>query len=65
MEPPPSIISFVIRFILEEPSDEQIPPLRRIIVRHIQTDQEISCSSWTDVVAFVQQFVLLENNAEA
>ncbi|HEX7568140.1 MAG TPA: hypothetical protein VF355_06195 [Anaerolineaceae bacterium] len=65
MEPPPSIISFVIRFILEEPSDEQIPPLRRIIVRHIQTDQEISCSSWTDVVAFVQQFVQLENNAEA
>lgn len=65
MEPPPSIISFVIRFILEEPSDEQIPPLRRIIVRHIQTDQEISCSSWTDVVAFVQQFVQLENNSEA
>jgi len=65
MEPPPSIISFVIRFILEEPSDEQIPPLRRIIVRYIQTDQEISCSSWTDVVAFVQQFVQLENNAEA
>jgi len=63
METSPSIVSFVIRFILEEPSEAQIPPLRHIIIRHVQTDQEISCTHWKDVMAFVQRFVQLENDA--
>jgi hypothetical protein len=64
MDTSPSIVSFVIRFILEEPSEADISPLRHIIIRHVQTDQEISCAHWTDVVAFVQRFVQLDIDAE-
>ena len=64
MDTSPSIVSFVIRFILEEPSAAEIPPLRHIIIRHVQTDQEISCARWEDVVAFVRRFVQLGNDSE-
>ena len=57
----PSITSFVIRFIQEEPTETGQAPVRRIIVRHVQSDQEITCTRWTDVVAYVQQFITLEN----
>ncbi len=62
MEPQtsPSITSFVIRFIQEEPAEAGQPPARRIIVRHVQSDQEITCTRWADVIAYVQQFVALD-----
>jgi hypothetical protein len=57
----PSITSFVIRFIQDEPTEAGLPLSRRIIVRHVQSDQEISCTRWADVVAYVQLFVALED----
>ena len=57
----PAITSFVIRFILEEPSETETPPVQHIIVRHVQSDQEISCSRWADVVTFVRKFVPLDS----
>ena len=66
----PSITSFVIRFILDEPADAEnlpvqrnVPRQRRIVVRHVQSDQEISCAHWADVVAFVGRFVPLDGES--
>ena len=39
----------------------EMPPPQRIIVRHVQSDQEISCVHWSDVVAFVRRFVPLDS----
>jgi hypothetical protein len=64
MDTSPAIVSFVIRFILDEPSAAEIPPLRHIVIRNVQTDQELTCAHWTDVVAFVQRYVQLDNQAE-
>jgi len=62
----PSITSFVIRFILDEPADAEnltVQRQQRIVVRHVQSDQEISCARWADVVAFVRRFVPLDSES--
>jgi len=52
----PGISSFVLRFI-EEPTQNNATVNYRGIIRHIQSDQELSFISWSDVEAFIQQFV--------
>ena len=60
---PPTITSFVIRFVLapesEHPKDGSLPAYRGTI-RHIQTEQELNFSSWQEAVAFIQRFVPLD-----
>jgi len=52
---PPSISSFVIRFVVD-------PGLGtyRGEIRHIQTSQEIHFDAWQDVVDFIRRYVPLE-----
>jgi len=52
----PGISSFVIR-IIEEPAHNESAATYRGIIRHIQSDQEISFMNWIDVESFIQQFV--------
>lgn len=52
----PCISSFVIRIIQE--SDPQLAVSSyRGIIQHVQSDQELSFTNWTDVESFIQQFV--------
>ncbi len=52
----PCISSFVIR-IIEESNPQSASSTYRGIIRHIQTEQEISFTCWDDGVSFIQQFV--------
>lgn len=52
----PGISSFVIR-IIEESADNESAATYRGIIRHIQSEREISFISWSDVESFIQQYV--------
>lgn len=58
---PPSITSFVIRFVHAGPDLGTSAPAYRGTIRHIQTDQEVAFTRWNDVVAFVKRFVSIED----
>ena len=58
---PPTISSFVIRFVVEEPTEmEAAPPPYHGSIRHVQSDQMLNFSVWQDAVEFIQRYVLLE-----
>lgn len=64
---PPTITSFVIRFVLTSEGEllEGSPlPAYRGTIRHIQTEQELNFSSWQEAVAFIQRFVPLDQKIE-
>ena len=52
----PLISSFVIR-IVEEPVPQYPGPIFRGMIRHIQSDQEISFTNWGDAETFITKFV--------
>lgn len=52
----PCISSFVIR-IIEEAKPQSSASHYRGIIRHVQSDQELSFTSWVDVESFIQQYV--------
>lgn len=52
----PGISSFVIR-IIEESAENESTATYRGIIRHIQSEREISFINWSDVESFIQQFV--------
>lgn len=52
---PPTISSFVIRFVLD-PGLETY----RGEIRHIQTSEEIHFDHWEAAVAFIQRYIPLE-----
>ncbi len=52
----PGISSFVIR-IIEEPAQDKTAISYRGIIRHIQSEREISFINWSDVESFIQQYV--------
>ena len=54
---PPQISSFVLRFVQEEPVKGAEQSSYRGSVRHVQTDQEISFTRWSDAVDFIRQFI--------
>jgi hypothetical protein len=61
----PGITSFVIRFVYAEstssPDQSGIPhKTYRGAIRHIQSDQEITFSSWQEAIEFIRRFVPLE-----
>ena len=64
-EHPPTITSFVIRFIVEEAAEAVLAaaPYRGSI-RHLQSDQTLNFSQWQDAVEFIRRFVPLEPQAE-
>jgi hypothetical protein len=52
----PCISSFVIRIIKESDPQLAASPYRGII-RHVQSDQELSFRDWNDVERFIERFV--------
>ena len=62
---PPSITSFVIRFVVDESSrtDNEAQPCYRGAIRHIQTDEELNFNTWKDAVAFIQRYVVIETES--
>jgi hypothetical protein len=58
---PPTISSFVIRFVVEEPvKTEAAPQPYHGAIRHVQSDATLNFSVWQDAVEFIQKFVLLD-----
>ena len=60
-QPPPTISSFVIRFVVNEPAavDRELSTYHGSI-RHVQSDEMLNFSVWQDAVEFIQRYVLLE-----
>jgi hypothetical protein len=54
----PCISSFVIR-IIKEPDPQLAASPYRGIIRHVQSDQELSFTNWSDVESFIERFVPL------
>ena len=52
----PDISSFVIR-IVKEPDPRLAASPYRGIIRHVQSDQELSFTRWSDVERFIQRYV--------
>jgi len=53
----PNIVSFVIRFVQDDPVSKAGEPAYRGSVRHIQTDSEITFTNWEDAMVFMQNYV--------
>lgn len=61
----PSITSFVIRFVVDEPSSaEETHSSYRGTIRHIQTNEELTFSTWENAVEFIQRYVPLETKPD-
>jgi hypothetical protein len=59
----PKIVSFVVRFVQDQPAAGE-PPLFRGIIRHVQTDQELTFTDWEAAQGFMEQFVTIRNRKE-
>lgn len=62
---PPTIVSFVIRFVVDAspPEGDPRPPYHGAI-RHIQGEDEMNFSSWEDAVEFIRRYVPLETGGD-
>ena len=57
----PSVHSFIVRFVVEDASDDKTAPLvYHGAIRHIQSAEEINFGTWQEAVEFISQFVPLE-----
>jgi hypothetical protein len=54
------IVSFVIRFVQNQPTGDLEPVHYRGAIRHIQTDQEVQFTDWDRAVDFIQQFISID-----
>jgi hypothetical protein len=60
-QPPPTISSFVIRFVVNEPAAvERELPTYHGAIRHVQSDETLNFSLWQDAVEFMKRYVPLE-----
>ena len=58
---PPSIHSFIIRFVVEDtPSEAGKQTVYHGAIRHIQNAEEISFHSWGEALEFMSRYVPLE-----
>ncbi len=63
MDSEANLTSFVLRFVFDRPSEttESAPvPLSQAwhgVIRHVQTNQERHFTRWAEAVAFVEQYV--------
>lgn len=53
----PEISSFVLRFVQEKHANLAETGVFRGSIRHVQTDQELAFTRWTDALDFMSQFV--------
>jgi hypothetical protein len=56
----PRIVSFIIRFVQDQPRNDIILRPYRGAIRHIQTDEEVNFSNWEDAVDFIRRYVSIE-----
>ena len=56
----PTISSFILRFVVEAASVDQVQASYRGAIRHIQSAEEINFSEWREAVEFIRRFVPLE-----
>lgn len=57
----PTIYSFIIRFVVEEPSSAGCArPAYHGAIRHIQSAEEMNFNEWQEAVEFMQRFVPAE-----
>ena len=59
---PPTISSFVIRFVVEDTPDNEAQPVYHGAIRHIQSAEELNFSAWQEAVEFMRRFVPLEES---
>ncbi len=60
-QPPPTISSFVIRFVVNElAAGERELPTYHGSIRHVQSDETLNFSVWQDAVEFMERYVPLE-----
>jgi hypothetical protein len=62
MSPETGVVSFVLRFVYDEPPSESALPVAgwHGVIRHVQSDSERHFTRWTDAVAFIDQFVRVQ-----
>ena len=70
MNPEANLVSFVLRFVAEQPADGSRDEAGRAtsspwrgVIRHVQSNEERHFSRWADAVAFISQFVPVEESA--
>jgi hypothetical protein len=55
-----SLVSFVLRFVLDEPpshSAMRSRPRWHGVIQHVQTNDEMHFARWEEAVAFIEQYV--------
>ncbi|HMA35776.1 MAG TPA: hypothetical protein VKY74_15025 [Chloroflexia bacterium] len=64
MQPEAHTVSFVLRFVYEEPPGADPAPAATwySVVRHVQSNTERRFTRWEDVVAFLAQFIDLQRD---
>jgi hypothetical protein len=60
----PKIVSFVIRFVQEQPAQAPGGIAYRGTIRHIQSDQEMAFTCWDDAMVFMQKYVPIGDISE-
>lgn len=65
MESEANLTSFVLRFVSDQATDDQAAATWHGIIRHVQTNQERAFTRWTEAVAFVQQYIDLNEERDA
>ncbi len=59
MDTEANLTSFVLRFVSDQPSDDATAASWHGVIRHVQTNQERAFTRWADAVAFIEQYVEL------
>lgn len=59
MESDANLTSFVLRFVSAPADDAQAGASWHGVIRHVQTNQERAFTRWSEVEAFIQQYIEL------
>ncbi len=59
MESEANLTSFVLRFVSDQSPDAPEAAPWHGVIRHVQTNQERAFTRWAEAVAFIQQYVEL------
>ncbi len=62
MTPETCLVSFVLRFVYDQPSAEATSSATRWhgVDRHVQSNEEVHFTRWADAVAFIERFAQLD-----
>jgi hypothetical protein len=65
VNPEAKVVSFVLRFVYEEPAADPAQPAADwySVIRHVQSDTERHLTRWEDIQAFIAQYVALDKEA--